>query len=256
MQAKKRFGQNFLTDKKILEDLVSLINVSNQDKFLEIGPGKGDLTENLISLCDAYFGVEVDKDLLVFLRNRFPENKKAFISGDILKLHPSKIYSSNKFRVVGNIPYNISSPILDWCEKYYEKIHDIHFMLQKEFALRCAGSEVTSSYGRLSVICNYLYEVTILKEVSKDFFNPIPKVDSLFVRFSPKKKEIDQKELSSLKQVTRALFNKKRKKISNSLEDVLQKESFNKLDLNLNLRPDELSLDEYLQISSLVKDDG
>ena len=129
-------------------------------------------------------------------------------------------------------------------------------MLQKEFALRCAGSEVTSSYGRLSVICNYLYEVTILKEVSKDFFNPIPKVDSLFVRFSPKKKEIDQKELSSLKQVTRALFNKKRKKISNSLEDVLQKESFNKLDLNLNLRPDELSLDEYLQISSLVKDDG
>ena len=230
--------------------------ITNQDKFLEIGPGKGDLTENLISLCDAYFGVEVDKDLLVFLRNKFPENKKAFINGDILKLHPSKIYSSNKFRVVGNIPYNISSPILDWCEKYYEKIHDIHFMLQKEFALRCAGSEVTSSYGRLSVICNYLYEVTILKEVSKDFFNPIPKVDSLFVRFSPKKKEIDQKELSSLKQVTRALFNKKRKKISNSLEDVLQKESFNKLYLNLNLRPDELSLDEYLQISSLVKDDG
>lgn len=256
MQAKKRFGQNFLTDRKILEDLVSLINVSNQDKFLEIGPGKGDLTENLISLCDAYFGVEVDKDLLVFLRNKFPENKKAFINGDILKLHPSKIYSSNKFRVVGNIPYNISSPILDWCEKYYEKIHDIHFMLQKEFALRCAGSEVTSSYGRLSVICNYLYEVTILKEVSKDFFNPIPKVDSLFVRFSPKKKVIDQKELSSLKQVTRALFNKKRKKISNSLEDVLQKESIDKLDLNFNLRPDELSLNEYLQISKLVKDDG
>ena len=256
MQAKKRFGQNFLTDRKLLEDLVSLIKVSDQDKFLEIGPGKGDLTESLINLCDSYFGVEVDKDLLVFLRNKFPENKKAFINGDILKLHPSKIYSSNKFRVVGNIPYNISSPILDWCEKYYEKIHDIHFMLQKEFALRCAGSEVTSSYGRLSVICNYLYEVTILKEVSKDFFNPIPKVDSLFVRFSPKKKEIDQKELSSLKQVTRALFNKKRKKISNSLEDVLQKESFNKLDLNLNLRPDELSLGEYLQISSLVKDDG
>ena len=256
MQAKKRFGQNFLTDRKLLEDLVSLIKVSDQDKFLEIGPGKGDLTENLINLCDSYFGVEVDKDLLIFLRNKFPENKKAFINGDILKLHPSKIYSSNKFRVVGNIPYNISSPILDWCEKYYEKIHDIHFMLQKEFALRCAGSEVTSSYGRLSVICNYLYEVTILKEVSKDFFNPIPKVDSLFVRFSPKKKEIDQKELSSLKQVTRALFNKKRKKISNSLEDVLQKESFNKLDLNLNLRPDELSLGEYLQISSLVKDDG
>ena len=256
MQAKKRFGQNFLTDRKLLEDLVSLIKVSDQDKFLEIGPGKGDLTESLINLCDSYFGVEVDKDLLVFLRNKFPENKKAFIDGDILKLHPSKIYSSNKFRVVGNIPYNISSPILEWCEKHYEKIYDIHFMLQKEFALRCAGSERTSSYGRLSVICNYLYEVTILKEVSKDFFKPTPKVDSLFVRFSPKKKEVDHKELRNLKQVTRALFNKKRKKISNSLEDVIQKENINKLDLNLNLRPDELSLNEYLQISSLVKNNG
>jgi 16S rRNA (adenine1518-N6/adenine1519-N6)-dimethyltransferase len=132
----------------------------------------------------------------------------------------------------------------------------MHFMLQKEFAFRCAGNERTSSYGRLSVICNYLYEVTILKEVSKEFFNPMPKIDSLFVRFSPKKKKVNQTELQNLKQVTRALFNKKRKKISNSLEDIIQKESINKLDLNLNLRPDELSLDEYLQLSSLVKNDG
>tara|TARA_B100000575_G_scaffold271396_1_gene252648 strand:+ start:3121 stop:3891 length:771 start_codon:yes stop_codon:yes gene_type:complete len=256
MQPKKRFGQNFLTDRKLLEDLVTLINVSDKDKFLEIGPGKGDLTENLINLCGSYFGVEVDKDLLFYLKNKFPENKKAFVNEDIIKLNPSKIYSSNKFRVVGNIPYNISSPILDWCEKHYEKIHDMHFMLQKEFALRCSGNEKTSSYGRLSVICNYLYKVTILKEVSKDFFNPIPKVDSLFVRFSPKKKEVNQKELKNLKQVTRVLFNKKRKKISNSLEDILKKENVNKLDLNLNFRPDELSLNDYLQISALVKDDG
>jgi 16S rRNA (adenine1518-N6/adenine1519-N6)-dimethyltransferase len=173
-----------------------------------------------------------------------------------LKLNPSEIYASNEFRVIGNIPYNISSPILDWCEKHYEKILDMHFMLQKEFALRCAGNENTSSYGRLSVICKYLYEVTVVKEVSKEFFNPIPKVDSLFVRFSPKKKEVNQKEFQNLKKVTRTLFNKKRKKISNSLEGVLQKESIDKLDLNLNLRPDELSLNEYLQISKLVKDDG
>ena len=256
MQAKKRFGQNFLTDKKLLEDLVSVINVSAQDKILEIGPGKGDLTENFINLCSSYFGVEVDKDLIVYLKNKFPKNKEAFIGGDILKLNPSEIYSSNSFRVVGNIPYNISSPILNWCEKHYEKILDMHFMLQKEFALRCAGNEKTSSYGRLSVICNYLYEVKILKEVSKEFFNPVPKVESLFVRFSPKKKKLNQKEFQSLKKVTRALFNKKRKKISNSLEDILQKESIDKLGLNLNLRPDELSLNEYLQISALVKDNG
>ena len=256
MQAKKRFGQNFLTDKKLLEDLVSLINVDSNDRVLEIGPGKGDLTKILINICDTYFGIELDKDLLVFLKKKFPKNMNAFIGGDILKLNPSEIYASNEFRVIGNIPYNISSPILDWCEKHYEKILDMHFMLQKEFALRCAGNEKTSSYGRLSVICNYLYEVTILKEVSKEFFNPEPKVDSLFVRFSPKKKKVNQKELHNLKKVTRALFNKKRKKISNSLEDILHKESIKKLDLNLNLRPDELSLNEFLQISALVKDDG
>jgi 16S rRNA (adenine1518-N6/adenine1519-N6)-dimethyltransferase len=256
MQAKKRFGQNFLTDKKLLEDLVNLINVVSKDRVLEIGPGKGDLTKILINICDSYFGIELDKDLLVFLKKKFPKNLNAFIEGDILKLSPSEIYASNEFRVIGNIPYNISSPILDWCEKHYEKILDMHFMLQKEFALRCAGNEKTSSYGRLSVICNYLYEVTILKEVSKEFFNPEPKVDSLFVRFSPKKKKVNQKELHNLKKVTRALFNKKRKKISNSLEGILHKESIKKLDLNLNLRPDELSLNEFLQISALVKGDG
>ena len=256
MQAKKRFGQNFLTDKKLLEDLVNLINVASNDRVLEIGPGKGDLTKILVNICDSYFGIELDKDLLIFLKKKFPKNINAFIGGDILKLNPSEIYASKKFRVIGNIPYNISSPILDWCEKHYEKILDMHFMLQKEFALRCAGNEKTSSYGRLSVICKYLYEVTVIKEVSKEFFDPIPKVDSLFVRFSPKKKEVNQKELQNLKKVTRALFNKKRKKISNSLEDVLQKESIDKLDLNFNLRPDELSLNEYLQISELVKDDG
>ena len=256
MQAKKRFGQNFLTDKKLLEDLVNLINVASNDRVLEIGPGKGDLTKILVNICDSYFGIELDKDLLIFLKKKFPKNINAFIGGDILKLNPSEIYASKEFRVIGNIPYNISSPILDWCEKHYEKILDMHFMLQKEFALRCAGNEKTSSYGRLSVICNYLYEVTILKEVSKEFFNPEPKVDSLFVRFSSKKKKVNQKELHNLKKVTRALFNKKRKKISNSLEDVLQKESIDKLDLNFNLRPDELSLNEYLQISKLVKDDG
>ncbi len=256
MQAKKRFGQNFLKDKKLLEDIVNLINIAANDRLLEIGPGKGDLTKNLINVCDSYFGIELDKDLLVFLKNKFPKNKNAFIEGDILKLSPSEIYASNEFRVVGNIPYNISSPILDWCEKHYKKILDMHFMLQKEFALRCAGDEKTSSYGRLSVICKYLYEVTIIKEVSKEFFNPIPKVDSLFVRFSPKKKGVNQKELQNLKKVTRTLFNKKRKKISNSLQDILQKESINNLDLNLNLRPDELSLNEYLQISALVREDG
>ncbi len=252
MYPKKRFGQNFLTDEKILEDLVRLINISFEDKVLEIGPGKGDLSENIINCCNSYYAVEIDRDLFNLLKAKFPENERSFINADILKLKPSEIMLDDNFRLVGNIPYNISSPILNWCEKNYEKISDMHFMLQKEFALRCSGNENTSSYGRLSVICKYLYEVEVLKEVSKVFFNPEPKVDSLFVRFYPKYAKIDEKEFQNLKTVTRALFNKKRKKISNSLKDIMRDDDIKKIDLDLNLRPDELSLDDFLRISNLV----
>ena len=213
MYPKKRFGQNFLTDKKLLEDLVKLIDISIEDKILEVGPGKGDLTENLIQFCDSYYGIEIDKDLFSFLVTKFPKNKGSFFNLDILNLKLSEIVDSSNIRIIGNIPYNISSPLLDWCEKNFERINDMHFMLQKEFALRCAGNEDSSSYGRLSVICNYLYEVTILKDVPRDYFDPKPKVDSLFVRFTPKMKKINRKELNSLKEITRALFNKKKKNI-------------------------------------------
>ena len=100
MQAKKRFGQNFLTDNKLLEDLATLINIAAKDRLLEIGPGKGDLTKILINICDSYFGIELDKDLLVFLKKKFPKNINAFIGGDILILNPSEIYASNKLRLI------------------------------------------------------------------------------------------------------------------------------------------------------------
>ena len=116
MYPKKRFGQNFLTDKKLLEDLVKLIDISIEDKILEVGPGKGDLTDNLIKFCDSYYGIEIDKDLFNFLVTKFPKNKGSFFNLDILNLKLSKIVDSSNIRIIGNIPYNISSPLLDWCE--------------------------------------------------------------------------------------------------------------------------------------------
>ena len=121
-------------------------------------------------------------------------------NGDILKLNPSEIYDSNEYK--SNWKYSLQhiKSNLRLVRKNYEKILDMHFMLQKEFALRCAGNEKTSSYGRLSVICNYLYEVTILKEVSREFFDPKPKVDSLFVRFTPKRKKSESKRVTKFKE--------------------------------------------------------
>ena len=111
MQAKKIFGQNFLTDKKLLEDLVNLINVASNDRVLEIGPGKGDLTKILINICDSYFGIELDKDLLVFLKKKFPKNINAFIGGDILKLNPQKFMPQKSFELLEIFPttYQVQS---------------------------------------------------------------------------------------------------------------------------------------------------
>tara|TARA_B100000900_G_C20579668_1_gene716931 strand:+ start:1051 stop:1809 length:759 start_codon:yes stop_codon:yes gene_type:complete len=252
MKPKKRLGQNFLNDKVLLNELVKLIKVSPKDKILEIGPGKGDLTEVILKECSFYRGVEFDNDLFLFLIKKFPDHANFFLNEDILKFDISNSLEKHKLRLVGNIPYNISSPLLAWCEINYLFISDMHFMLQKEFALRCAGNETTSSYGKLSVICNYLYDVEILKEVDRNFFEPKPRVDSSFVKFYPKKNRIDYFELEKLKKITNILFNKKRKKISNSLKDIFSKNKLDKVDINLNLRPDEVSLNQYLELASLL----
>ena len=253
MQAKKRFGQNFLTDEIILNNLIKHIDISKNDKIIEIGPGKGDLTKFIIEHSKYYKGIEIDRDLYASLSERFIGKEIEFINKNILEISLSDLYQSTKIRLIGNIPYNISSPLINWCENNYKFLSDIHFMLQKEFALRCAGDENTNSYGKLSVICKYLFNVEILEEVSRESFYPQPKVESLFVRFIPKQEKINYDFLKNLKQVTTTLFNKKRKKISNSLKDILSSNEIDRLEIDLNLRPDELSLENFLQISNRIK---
>ena len=250
MRAKKRFGQNFITDKTLLNELVELVRISPEDEILEIGPGKGDLSELILNNCAYYHGVELDRDLYLLLKKKFSNHEILFSNEDILKFNISESLEKTKIRLLGNIPYNISSPILKWCEKNYETVTDIHFMLQKEFALRCTGSESSTSYGKLSVICNYLYEMEILKEIDQSYFTPKPKVDSAFVRFKPKHKNIDLVEIDNLSLISSLLFNQKRKKISNSLKGVFDKKEIDKININLDSRPDELNLDDYLELAS------
>ncbi len=253
MQAKKRFGQNFLTDEIILNSLIKHIDISENDRIIEVGPGKGDLTKFIIEHSKNYLGVEIDRDLYVFLSEHFIGEEIEFINKNILDINIIDLSQSTKVRLIGNIPYNISSPLINWCENNYKFLSDIHFMLQKEFALRCAGDENTTSYGKLSVICKYLFNVEILEEVSRESFYPKPKVESLFVRFIPRQENINYKDLKNLKYVATSLFNKKRKKISNSLKDILPSDEIDKLEIDLNLRPDELSLENFLEISNKIK---
>ena len=134
MRAKKRFGQNFITDKTLLNELVELVRISPEDEILEIGPGKGDMSELILNNCTYYHGVELDRDLYLLLKKKFSNHEILFSNEDILKFNISESLEKTKIRLLGNIPYNISSPILKWCEKNYETVTDIHFMLQKELA--------------------------------------------------------------------------------------------------------------------------
>ena len=227
---KKRFGQNFLSDKLILSDLFDFIKPSSKDSFLEIGPGAGSLTEMFVSK---------SKNFKIINRNILDINLKDFAS------------SNNKIRLIGNLPYNMSSPILDWCFKNIHLIKDMHFMFQKEFAERCAGNQNTKSYGKLSVICSYFCDVEILTNIDRSYFDPVPKVDSAFIRFKPKEKKATLSELAKLNTLLNKLFNKKRKKIRKTLLELFSDDELSKLTIDFDLRPDQLSLEDYLSLIKL-----
>ena len=187
------------------------------------------------------------------------KNIKGFnlINRDILSFDINTISEGEKsIRIAGNLPYNLSSPILEWSIKNINTIIDMHFMLQKEFAERCAGNENSKSYGKLSVICDYLFEVSILKDVDKSFFIPPPKVDSAFVRFKPKRKTFNEIEFVNLKKILNPLFNAKRKKIKKTLLSLFSEKDLESTGINLNLRPDELNTATFIKLSKLIKNNG
>ena len=255
---KKRFGQNFLEDQILLDELANLMEIENYDRFLEIGPGTGNFTKLILDRSDFCTSIEIDKNLISLLEEKFiKKNNFKLINENLLTFDLSTITKKRKsIRLAGNLPYNLSSPIIEWCIKNSELIIDMHFMLQKEFAERCVGDENSKSYGKLSVICDYLFEVKILRNVDKSFFNPSPKVDSSFVKFKPKKEFLDQNELNNLKKILNHLFSAKRKKIKKTLTKIFSESEIKKIDLDFNLRPDQLSTQNFLELSKLVKSHG
>ena len=238
---KKRFGQNFLTDKHVLSNILGFINPKSDDIFLEIGPGLGNMTEMFLGIPEKYDAIEIDKDLINPLKEKFKDEKNfSIINKNILDLDLNYfVKDKKKIRLIGNLPYNMSSPILDWCFKQIDLIKDMHFMFQKEFAYRCAGNQNTDSYGKLSVICNYLC-----------------KVDSSFVRFKPKTNKKNSNELKNLNFLLNKFFNKKRKKINKTLIELFSEEDLSKIEIDFNLRPDQLSLEDYISLAKISIKNG
>jgi 16S rRNA (adenine1518-N6/adenine1519-N6)-dimethyltransferase len=256
--ARKRFGQNFLHDDYVIDKIVSAIAPKRGQNIIEIGPGLGALTEPVAELVDHFTVVELDRDLAKRLRaHPFIRDKLTVVEQDALKFdfsslreHPTE---SNKLRIFGNLPYNISTPLMFHLFSYCEHIHDMHFMLQHEVVKRlCAGSG-DKLYGRLSVMAQYYCSAIPVVMVPPTAFKPAPKVDSAVVRLIPHKTPIvSLKSVDSLQQVVTAAFNQRRKTIRNSLKTLLDESQITTLDINPEVRAEKLTLAEFARLANAV----
>ena len=252
IKAKKSLGQNFLMDKNVIKKIVSLSNVLNKD-VLEIGPGTGNLTEYILKQKpNRLFLVEKDKFLCERLKLKF-KNEVEIRNDDILKIDEKKI-SNHKLVVFGNLPYNISTEIV--CNWILNLNNDFWFselilMFQKEVADRIVSKVNTSNYGRLSILLNWKMDIVKIFDISPNCFFPKPKVYSSLIHFTPKKKYFKINNSKNLEIITRIFFNQKRKMIKNPLRQLFSnsQEISNKLKLDLNLRPQNLSLQTYCNIT-------
>ena len=249
IRAKKDLGQNFLIDEVALNKLIEQINPQNEDHFLEIGPGRGALTKRLSEKIKRLDAVELDKDLLLSLK--LINSNKLFIHNEsILNFDVDSIIKYGKIRLVGNLPYNISTEIMLWAFDRLELLEDMHFMFQKEFGERLSAKPNNKSYGRISVITQYLTELEKVLYLEPYSFKPKPSVETVFIKFKPKKdRHILSPTSIKLQEITKATFIHRRKMIGKSLKNILTAHQIEQLDIDLSLRPENLSVSDYVRIA-------
>ena len=251
VKAKKSLGQNFLIDKNVIRKIISLSDFFNKD-VLEVGPGTGNLTEHiLMNKPNKLFLIEKDNFLCEKLKLRF-QNEVDIINDDILKIDEHKI-SKNKLIVFGNLPYNISTEIIcNWIIRIKKNFwfSELILMFQKEVADRIISEINTSNYGRLSILLNWKMNVKKIFDVKPFSFSPKPKIDSSVLRFTPKDNFLTIKDNKNLEMITRIFFNQRRKMIKKPLKQLFKNYDLvaKNLDLDLKLRPQNLSLDTYIAI--------
>lgn len=255
--AKKRFGQNFLHDQHVIGQIVASINPKNGENLIEIGPGLAALTEHVVEYVDKMTVIELDRELAERLENHPVLSKKLDINqGDAMRFDFRQLMKPDmKMRIFGNLPYNISTPLMFHLFEFHDEIQDMHFMLQKEVVNRLAATHGNKSYGRLTVMTQYYCKVTPVLEVGPEAFKPAPKVDSAVVRLEPHAElPHPAKSLKVLNHVVTSAFNQRRKTIRNSLKKIISVEDIESLGINVALRPENLTLENYVTIANFVAD--
>lgn len=255
-QARKRFGQNFLVDQQIIKSIVRAISPKPSDNLIEIGPGLAAITEHLIEQCPGMTVIELDRDLVTFLKEKFSRYPEFTLhSGDALKTDFARFYQPDRpLRLVGNLPYNISTPLLFHLLKQRHIIRDMHFMLQKEVVDRLSAAPGHKNYGRLSVMIQYHCRVMPLIPVPPSAFRPAPKVQSAVVRLKPHKQlpSIAENE-SLLEQVVRLCFQQRRKTLRNCLRPFAEHFDTLSVKLDLGRRPEQLAVEDFVEIANIIE---
>ncbi len=248
---RKRFGQNFLFDQYIISQIITEFYPQKDDRIIEIGPGLGALTRPLLQVIDHLDVVEIDRDIVDRLNNEFSHEKLTVHAADALKFDFS-IFGS-QLRIIGNLPYNISTPLLFYLSQFSDHILDMHFMLQKEVVERMVGVPGTSDYGRLSVMLQYRFDMEYVFDVPAESFRPQPKVESAIVRMTPRPASslvvVDETLFS---QVVLAAFSKRRKTLRNALQQYLIAEDFCMLDIDSGLRAENLPVEKFVAIANFL----
>ena len=257
-QPRKRFGQIFLRDQNVINRIIDAFDPNPSDHLVEIGPGQGALTEPLAATGARLDCIELDRDLAKYLRKHYSENSQVTVhQQDGLKFDFAQLAPARRsLRIVGNLPYNTSTPMLFHLMKYHEVIKDMTFMLQLEVVQRMAAKPGNKNYGRLGLMLQYFCKVEHLFNVPSAAFSPKPKVVSAIARLTPHSKfPVIANDVHSLQTVIRTAFNQRRKTLKNSLKTIISEETLNKLPLDSSLRPEKLSLQDYVIISDAVSNE-
>ena len=255
--ARKRFGQNFLHDDYIIESIVAAIQPNKDQALVEIGPGLAALTIPVSKLVDHLTVIEIDRDLAERLKqNPLLTDKLTVIEHDALNYDFNILATElgKPLRVFGNLPYNISTPLMFHLFEFANIITDMHFMLQKEVVTRLVAAPNSKDYGRLSVMAQYYCQIIPVLEVPPSAFKPAPKVDSAVVKLIPyKQKPYLVNDVKILSRLTTEAFNQRRKTIRNSLSNMFSVEQLIELDIDPTLRAENLTVQQYCQLANAWK---
>ena len=249
---RKRFGQHFLTDSATIEQIVGAIQPRDTETIVEVGPGRGAISDPLARLAGEFHAIELDRDLAAVIRKRFAQQSNVTIhEGDVLRFDFATL--GNELRIVGNLPYNISTPLLFRLVEFRQVIRDMHFMLQKEVVDRMAAPPGSKTYGRLSIMLGCHMEIVPLFDVPASAFDPPPKVTSTVVRLCPLPSDIfkisDHRKFS---QLVAEAFSQRRKTLRNALKASATEDDLIAAGMDPQTRPEQATIENYVALANLI----